>query len=116
MAKKNETPTVQNQDTSLREFKVIEVKEVQTKAGLKFLAYKTIGKNGKKMDIRFTRTCSNVPTEPCTIVVRACDANVDTTRIYPILWVKDVQEIKPTERKNNIDEYFDNPFDEVEEF
>lgn len=88
-------------------FKIIEVKEITTKDGKKFKAYKTIGKGGRKLDVRFVMSCSNVPTEPCTIVCDEDDCNVDTTRQYPILWVKDVKRLEAFERKNNLSEFFD---------
>lgn len=89
-------------------FKIIEVKEVSIpERGLKFNAYKTVGKGGRKMDVRFVRGCTNVPTEPCTIVVDAENCNVDVTRQYPVLWVKDVLRIEETVRKSNVSEFFD---------
>lgn len=90
-----------------RKFKIIEVNEVTTKDGKKFKAYKTIGKGGRKMDVRFARDCKNVPTEPSVIVVDDDNCNVDTTRQYPILWVKDVVRVEEFERKNNTSDYFD---------
>ena len=90
-----------------REFKIIEVSEITTKDGKKFNAYKTLANGGRKMDVRFVRNCKNVPSEPCVIVCNEDDCNVDTTRQYPILWIKEVLEIKPFERKNNVSEYFD---------
>lgn len=90
-----------------RKFKIIEVNEITTKDGKKFKAYKTIGKGGRKMDVRFVRDCNNVPTEPCVIVVNDENCNVDTTRQYPILWVKDVVRIEDFEHKNNTSDYFD---------
>lgn len=88
------------------EIKIIEAKEITAKNGNKFTAYKTVGKGGRKMDVRFTRACKNVPTEPCTIVVKRENANVDKTRLYPILWIKDIEEIKENVRKDNLDEFF----------
>lgn len=90
-----------------RKFKIIEVNEITTKDGKKFKAYKTIGKGGRKMDVRFVRDCNNVPTEPCVVVVNEENCNVDTTRQYPILWVKNVERIEGFERKNNMSDYFD---------
>lgn len=87
--------------------KIIDVKEVTPKSGQKFNAFKTVDKNGKKMDVKFTRDCRNVPTEPCEIVVDDSAANVDTNRQYPCLWIKDVLEIKPLPRKSNMAEFFD---------
>jgi hypothetical protein len=94
-------------------FKIIEVKEITAKNGNKFTAYKTVGKGGKKLDVRFTKACKNVPTSTCTIVVKKENANVDTSRIYPILWVKNVERIEENERRNNIDEFFGEEADEV---
>ena len=90
-----------------RKFKIIEVNEITTKDGKKFKAYKTIGKGGRKMDVRFVRDCNNVPTEPCVVVVNEENCNVDTTRQYPILWIKNVERIEDFERKNNMSDYFD---------
>lgn len=90
-----------------RKFKIIEVNEITTKDGKKFKAYKTIGKGGRKMDVRFVRDCNNVPTEPCMVVVNEENSNVDTTRQYPILWIKNVERIEDFERKNNTSDYFD---------
>lgn len=87
--------------------KIIEVKEVTPKNGQKFNAFKTVDKNGKKMDVKFTRDCRNVPTEPCEVVVDDSMANVDTNRQYPCLWIKDVLEIKPLPRKSNMADFFD---------
>lgn len=90
-----------------RKFKIVEVNEITAKNGNKFKAYKTIGKGGKKIDVRFVRDCANIPLEPCVIVVDDHDCNVDTTRQYPILWVKDIIRIEDFERKNNVAEFFD---------
>lgn len=90
-----------------RKFKIIEVNEITTKDGKKFKAYKTIGRGGRKMDVRFVRDCNNVPTEPCVVVVNEENCNVDTTRQYPILWIKSVERIEGFERKNNMSDYFD---------
>ena len=89
-----------------RKFKIIEVNDITTKDGKKFNAYKTVGKGGRKMDVRFVRDCNNVPTEPCVVVVNDENCNVDTTRQYPILWIKSVERIEGFERKNNTSDYF----------
>lgn len=94
-----------------RKFKIIEVSEITTKDGKKFNAYKTLANGGRKMDVRFVRNCANIPTEPCNIVCEEEDCNVDTTRQYPILWIKNVIRVEPFERKNNVSEYFDNAED-----
>lgn len=90
-----------------RKFKITEVSEITTKDGKKFNAYKTLANGGRKMDVRFVRNCKNIPTVPCIIVCEEDQCNVDTTRQYPILWIKDVVRIELFERKNNVSEYFD---------
>lgn len=90
-----------------RKFKIIEVNDITTKDGKKFKAYKTTGKGGRKMDVRFVRDCNNVPTEPCVVVVNEENCNVDISHQYPILWIKNVERIEGFERKNNMSDYFD---------
>lgn len=90
-----------------KKFKIIEVNEITTKDGKKFKAYKTIGKGGRKMDVRFARDCNNVPAVPCVVVVNEDNCNVDTTRQYPILWIKNVERLECFEHKNNTSDYFD---------
>ena len=88
--------------------KIIEVKEITAKqTGNKFTAYKAVTKQGKKIDCRFTKEVSILPTEPCYIVVDDDKANVDTNRQYPVLWVKEVKEILPFESNNNLSDFFD---------
>lgn len=87
--------------------RIIEVKDVKLKDGRTFKAYKTVGKNGRKMDARFVQGCTNVPTEPCFIYVDDNECNVDTTRQYPILWVKNVLRTESFTRKSNVTEFFD---------
>lgn len=89
-----------------KRFKVIEVKEITTKDGKKFNAFKTLANGGRKMDIRFVRNAHNIPTEPCIIVCNEEDCNVDTSRQYPILWIKDVIAIEPFTKKNNVSDFF----------
>ena len=90
-----------------RKFRITEVKEITTQDGKKFNAYKTIAKNGKKMDVRFTRDVKNTPTQPCMIVCNEEDANVDVSRQYPILWIKNIIRTEDYEKKSNLSDYFD---------
>ena len=97
-----------------KKFRIIEVNEVTAKNGNKFSAYKTLANGGRKMDVRFTRNCHNVPVEPCIVVCNEEDCNVDTSRQYPILWVKEVIRIEPYKRKNNIADFFSDIVDDEE--
>lgn len=92
-----------------KEIKIAQVKEVTTKDGKKFTAYKAVAKNNKLIDCRFTRDVEEKakPTEPCVIVVDDESSSVDTRGQYPVLWVRKIDEIKPLPKKNNLAEYFE---------
>lgn len=85
--------------------RVIEVKEITTKNGNKFNAYKTVDKRGKKLDLRFTKEVTLLPKKPCTIIVDDDKCNVSTNREYPVLWVQEVKRIEESQRKSNVSDY-----------
>ena len=85
--------------------RVIEVKEITTKTGNKFNAYKTVDKRGKKLDLRFTKEVTLLPKKPCTIIVDDEKCNVSTNREYPVLWVQEVKRIEESQRKSNVSDY-----------
>ena len=92
--------------TATKEIEIVRVKEVKYN-NTAFLAYQAVDKNGRLIDVKFVKGCKNVPAEPCIIVVRTDNMNVDTRRRYPCLWVKNVEEIKPVVYNNSsLDEYF----------
>ena len=93
----------------MKKFKIIEVKEISTANGNKFTAFKTVGKGGRKMDVRFRKEIGpdKLPKEPCFIEVEDENCNIDTTRQYPILWIKAIENIIPFERTNKVDEFFE---------
>lgn len=95
-------------EKKIKTFKIIEVKEITASNGNKFTGYKTIGTGNRKLDVRFTKAVPSdkLPKEPCLIKVCEEDANVDKSRVYPILWIKAVQEIVPFTRNNNLSEFF----------
>ena len=89
--------------------KIINVDEITTKTGNKFMAFKAVTKEGKKIDCRFTRAVdpNMIPDQPCYIIVDDDKANVDTNRQYPVLWVKEVKSIEPFESRNNLTDFFE---------
>ena len=92
--------------TNTKEIRIVSVSEKSTKDGRKFKTYKTVSKHGDLMDLKFVRTCLTIPEEPCVLIVKRADANVDTRKQYPVVWIKDVVEIRPLEKKeSNIDEF-----------
>lgn len=92
--------------TATKEVEIVRVKEIKYN-NTAFLAFQAVDKNGKLIDVKFCKGCANVPKEPCIIVVKSDNMNVDTRRRYPCLWVKQVEEIKPIVYNNSsLDEYF----------
>lgn len=78
-----------------KELRVV-VEQKSTKDGRKFNTFKTFSKNGRKTDLKFTKEVSNVPTKNCFIVINIDDMNLDDRGMYPVVWVKKIQEIKDT--------------------
>ena len=93
---------------------VAKVEHIKDKErGLDFLAYKTLTKKGKFMDLRFRREVKNAPEETCVIVVDEDKCNVDDQRKYPILWVSEIKRIEPfASKKSNASKYFGSDEDE----
>lgn len=90
--------------------KIIEVKEMQSATTKqKFMTYKTVDKNGRKMDLKFRKEVNTKDiTGPCTLVIEdAENVNVDTTKQYPCVWVRGFDSIEETERKSNVGDFFD---------
>ncbi len=96
-------------EVATREFEVFSVKELTTQDGRKFNAYRVVMKGNRLMDMRFPQAFSgNKPTEPCIIVVPEDACSVDERGRFPVLWVKQIVEIKPKPpKKSNISTYFD---------
>lgn len=82
----------------MKEIRIL-VKEVTTKDGKKFNSYKAVQKDGKLIDLRFTKEVKPLPEEDCFIVVEEKNINIDNSRLYPRCWVKRIEEIKPFETK-----------------
>ena len=64
-----------------------------------FMAFKTVDKKGNKYDLKFTKDCKNRPTESCFIVVNSENVSFDSRKLYPVYWVKEVEEIIPFEKE-----------------
>lgn len=87
---------------------VEEVKEIkvkvyhkQTKEGKKFNSYRAVKKDGTLIDAKFRKDVKAIPTEDSMVVVKVENLNISYAKEYPVLWIKEVEEIKPIERLNN---------------
>ena len=74
-----------------------------------FLSFKTYGKNGQKLDVRFTKTCpvDKIPTKSCIIKVEDDDLIIDERTKFTIVWVKDIQEVVEYNLQNRVEKYFE---------
>lgn len=87
--------------------RVVEVKPIETADGKKFTAYKVLTKDGRKIDAKFRQDVKLLPKEPSIIIVDDEKCNVSTNRQYPVLWVSEVKEILPVEKKTNAGQFFE---------
>lgn len=72
----------------------VKVFEGKTKEGKKFDYYKLVDKNGKFIDVRFTRTVTNKPTEDSIIKVDVNNISYDKNRLYPCYWIREIESMK----------------------
>lgn len=90
----------------------VKVTEVASN-GKSFLTFKTLAKNKKWVDLRFTTSVKNQPTEDCFIVVDSNNANYSTAYQYPRIWVRAINEILPLTHNGNGDNAVEELFEEV---
>ena len=106
----------------MAENKQVEVKEVELEVivteytnkekGNKFNGYHTfVGKNLKKVTLKFRKDVANLPKENGFIKVMSDQVNLDTTSKYPTLWVRSVISFTPKAQRQSQAIDFDNlPF------
>lgn len=87
--------------------RIIEVKPVVTHDGKKFTAYKVLTKDGRTMDCKFRQEVTNLPTEPCIMLVNSDKCNVATNRQYPVLWVQEVVGYEDIAKQSNSESFFE---------
>lgn len=94
-----------------KKLKVV-ITEKETIDGRKFKTFKTFSKNGRATELKFRKEVQNIPTKNCYIIVNVDDMNVDTSREYPVCWVKAIQATEDLETVNvennrkKVEEYF----------
>lgn len=87
--------------------RIVEVKEIPTKDGRKFTAYKSLDKYGKLMDTKFRKEVKNLPEGPCMLIVDDDKCNVTTNTQYPTLWISEIKAVEPFVRESNAAKFFD---------
>lgn len=88
------------------------VTERTTKDGRKFNTYCTFSKNGRRTELKFRKTVTNLPVKDCYIVVNPDAVTLDTSKEYPVTWVAEVlaiEDIAAVNAENNrakVSDYF----------
>ena len=73
-----------------------------------FLTYYTYTKNNKKLNVKFQRSCKDIPEKDCTIFVKEENFNIDENNRFRAAWIKGIEEVKPLEvKKRDYSELFD---------
>lgn len=72
----------------------VKVTERTAANGVKFNAYSTFSKNGRRTDLKFRKEVKNLPTKDCYIIVNTADINLNTAGEYPVCWVSAIQAIE----------------------
>lgn len=93
----------------VKEFVLFAEEKQAKETGNKFIAYKTVNKQGRFMTVKFRKEVKNAPEKPGTYWVKTSAENVsvDTNRQYPVLWVHSIDEVAPYTKTSsvNVDEY-----------
>lgn len=88
------------------------VTERKTEDGHAFNVYHTFSKNGRKTELKFRKSVTNLPTKHCYANVPVAAMNLNTSGRFPVLWVCQVESYEDFEQANaenqraKIDEYF----------
>lgn len=69
------------------------VTERKTNDGRKFNTYHTFTKNGMRVDLKFRKTVTNVPSEKCSIIVDVDNMSYNKSGEFPVLWVSKIESI-----------------------
>lgn len=91
-------------ESNLKKIEVHSIKEVITKDGKRFYAYKCVTKSGKLVDLKFTRLCNDLPVKPCFIYVKPENVNIQKNLKFPCVWVSGIHHIEdfPTKVEDDI--------------
>lgn len=94
----------------IKEITVIRKQRENKETGAKFYTYSAVKADTTLIDCRYVKEIKDsIPDmDKFIMVVDTDNTNVDKRRMYPILWVKKVEEFKEIERKSTheIDEMF----------
>lgn len=93
----------------------VKVYEGKTKEGKKFNYYKAVQKGGTLIDLRFRKDVTPLPKEESVLFIRQEDINKDENRVFPCLWVKEIQHIQPIELKQKVDKKVLEMFDTIDD-
>ncbi len=77
---------------------LIKATEKTTKdGGKKFYTYKTFSKNGRATEVKFTQDSQFSCKEDCVIECLESNCDLNTSGMYPVLWIRAVERVIPRE-------------------
>ena len=77
---------------------LIKAAEKTTKDGSKkFYTYKTFSKNGRAVEVKFTQDTKFNAKEDCVIECLESNVDLNTSGMYPVLWIRAIERIIPRE-------------------
>ena len=93
----------------MKEFEVKVIERENKETHEKFNVFQALTKNGRWMDLKFTKEVeeNSRPKHSCKICVADENISVDRTLKYPVCWVSKIEEIKEFDKHQDVSEYFE---------
>lgn len=88
------------ENTKLMQIKLKAIKRTNKTTGCEFLSYSTIAEDGKRYDVRFKKTVTDIPKKSCVIYVKIENLSYDVRAQYPRIWVSAIEFTKDYETLN----------------
>ena len=80
-----------------RRFLIKTTEKTTTDGSKKFYTYKTFSKNGRAVEVKFTQESGFNSKTDCVIECKTVNCDLNTSGMYPVLWVRAVERIVPKE-------------------
>lgn len=70
------------------------VTEKKTSEGRAFNTYHTFSKNDRRIQVKFRKSVTNIPTKTCYITVNPDKANINTAGEFAVMWVEEIVSVE----------------------
>jgi len=86
--------------TQVREIRVFVGSATNKNTGEKFPTFKTVGKDGRFIRVKFRKEVTNVPASDCNVFVKDDQISVDGNRQYPVIWIHQIEKTEAIYQPN----------------